>query len=174
MRGAARVAVFIDGESMQSAFIGFRIDWKRFRQREVDAFPDDVTSFRYHGVEVFRDGVSQQRKVLDWLEDHGYRVEIIDADASVPDSIRRCRNRVLVGMAVAMMRAAVNHHEIIIWSGDAALIPAVAAMQQAGAVVTVIYPRAACAEPLRRQADHFIDMVELQGLIEQLPEKVKA
>lgn len=168
-----RVAVFFDGDTLQQKQLLFRLDWAKVPSSPINGEPNDVITLTYSIIETFRDGQSSMRRLLDYLDAHGFRMIIHDADVADDGSIRRARNCMLVALTAAMMTAARTAHEVVLWSGDSALMPAVAAMQAAGIRVTVVYPDKGCASALRRQADRFIDLTACRPDLE-LVSKVPA
>lgn len=173
---AGRVSVFFDGDQLAPDRIGFRINWKRMRQHLVGIYAGRVMTLHYHGIEIIdMAGEAPARKTHDWLETNGYRVDVVEAEVTRDNSIRVARNGVLVGIAVDMMRAQRGGvGEIVLMSGDSALLPVVQQVISDGAKVTLIYPRDRCSSRLRRLADEFEEIEQIRTLICEGPKDVAA
>lgn len=171
-----RTRVFIDGQWLHrvSGNLGFDTDFKRVRALYLPT-ASDTFAIEYFTIEAVRsDGESGMRKLLDWLELNGYRVNSLKVELSERDSIRENRSELMVWMALKIASAA-NHgtERIVIWSADRAMARAVQAAQAAGAEVLVVADLANCSTILRRAADTFVDLTTLRADIEQ-PIKIPA
>jgi uncharacterized LabA/DUF88 family protein len=105
---------------------------------------------------------------MDWLAYNGYTVvtkltkEYIDATGR-----RNAKGKVSVKLAVDVMDLAEHVDEIVLFSGDGDFRSLVEAVQRRGVRVTVVstiscHP-AMIADELRRQADVFVDLVDLRA-----------
>lgn len=170
MRAAARVAHIIDGDSLSMNRVGFNVDWRRLHKYACAAHPLDVTTLNFNGVEYFKeDGNSQNRRLLDYLSMNGFRVKSSPANLAAEGAVQRARLHVMVGLTIDMLLAANSGmQEVIVWSGDGAMVPAVEAAQKLGASVTVIAVDAYCSNALKIEADNFIDLGTLRGSIERV------
>ena len=162
-----RVALFIDGANLYSAAraLGFDIDYRRllkvFREkgRMVRAY--------YYTALVEDQEYSPIRPLIDWLDYNGYTVvtkatkEFIDASGR-----RKVKGNMDIELAVDAMELAEHVDQIVLFSGDGDFRSLVEAVQRRGVRVTVISTIASqppmIADELRRQADVFTDLVELQ------------
>ena len=113
------------------------------------------------------------RPLVDWLDYNGYSVvtkpmkEFTDASGR-----KKFKANMDVELAVDAMRMANGLDHIIIFSGDADLRSLVAALQELGKRVTVVSTLETdppmIADELRRQADHFIDLDDLEPEINRV------
>lgn len=112
--------------------------------------------------------------MVDWLDYNGYTVvtkatkEFIDASGR-----RKVKGNMDIELAVDAMELAGQIDEMILFSGDGDFRPLVAAMQRRGVHVAVVSTIATqppmIADELRRQADVFIDLAELQARVGRDP-----
>ncbi len=173
---SGRVSVFFDGDMLAGDRLGYRLDWKRTRQHVLSLFPDRVLTLHYHGIEhIQADDSAPSRKLHDFLETNGFRVDVVEAELARDGSVTSARANVLVGLAVDMMRAwRGGSREIVLLSGDSALLPAVQQVISDGAKVTVVYPQDRCSNRIRRLADEFMDLGQWQGDICQQSARARA
>ena len=117
---------------------------------------------------------SSIRPLIDWLDYNGYTVvtkatkEFIDASGR-----RKVKGSMDIELAVDAMELAAHIDQMILFSGDGDFRSLVAAVQRRGVRVTVVSTIATqppmIADDLRRQADAFIDLRELQPKIGRDP-----
>lgn len=114
------------------------------------------------------------RPVVDWLDCNGYTVvtkttkEFIDAGGR-----RKVKGNMDTELAVDAMEIANHVDQIVLFSGDGDFRSVVKAVQRRGVRVTVISTISShppmLADELRRQADVFTDLVELQSKLGRDP-----
>jgi uncharacterized LabA/DUF88 family protein len=112
--------------------------------------------------------------LIDWLGYNGYTVvtkatkEFIDASGR-----RKVKGNLDVELAVDAMELAYHANEIVLFSGNGGFRSLVEAVQRRGVRVTVISTISRqppmIADELRRQADVFTDLVELQSKLGRAP-----
>ena len=174
MSASDRVAMFIDGANLYATAkaLGFDIDYRRlfsdFRSRGTL-----VRAFYYTAV-IEDQEYSSIRPLIDWLDYNGYTVvtkatkEFIDASGR-----RKVKGSMDIELAVDAMELAAHIDQMILFSGDGDFRSLVAAVQRRGVRVTVVSTIATqppmIADDLRRQADAFIDLRELQPKIGREP-----
>jgi uncharacterized LabA/DUF88 family protein len=165
---ANRTALFIDGANLQSSAkaLGFDIDYKRL----LETFQSHGTLIRafFYAAVVEDQEFSSIRPLLDWLDYNGFTVvtkaakEFIDANGH-----RKVKGNMDVELAVSAMELARHVDQIVLFSGDGNFRSLVEAMQRRGVRVTVVSTILSqppmIADELRRQADVFTDLVELQS-----------
>jgi uncharacterized LabA/DUF88 family protein len=170
MSSSNRIALFIDGANLYATVkaLGFDIDYKRL----LSVFQNRGTLVRafYYTAIIEDQEYSSIRPLLDWLNYNGYTVvtkatkEFIDASGR-----RKMKGSMDIELAVDAMELAEHIDEIVLFSGDGDFRSLVAAVQRRGARVTVVSTIATqppmIADDLRRQADVFIDLRELQPMI---------
>ena len=165
-RDGTKLALFIDGTNTHAAAraLGFDIDYKRllteFRSRGtlVRAF--------YYTVVIEDQEFSPLRPLLDWLDYNGFTVVTKPAkEFDDGEGRRRSKRSMGVELAVNAMELAEQVDEIVLFSGDGDFRALVQAVQRQGVRVTVVSTMASqppsTADELRRQADIFIDLIEL-------------
>ena len=169
-----RVALFIDGANLYSAArsLGFDIDYRRllkvFREkgRLVRAY--------YYTALVEDQEYSPIRPLIDWLDYNGYTV-VTKATKEFVDQTgrRKVKGNMDIELAVDAMEIAGHIDHMVLFSGDGDFRSLVEAVQRRGVRVTVVSTISTqppmVADELRRQADIFQDIVELQPKIGRDP-----
>jgi uncharacterized LabA/DUF88 family protein len=169
-----KIALFIDGANLYATAktLGFDIDYKRllneFRRRGTL-----LRAFYYTAI-IEDQEHSTIRPLIDWLDYNGYTVvskptkEFIDANGR-----RKMKGNMDIELAVDAMDLAERIDEMLLFSGDGDFRSLVEAVQRRGVRVTVISTIVSqppmIADELRRQADVFIDLVELQSKLARNP-----
>jgi uncharacterized LabA/DUF88 family protein len=179
MSPSGKIAVFIDGANLYATTrtLGFDIDYKRL----LNEFQSRGTLLRalYYTAIIEDQEYSTVRPLIDWLDYNGYTVvtkgakEFVDAAGR-----RRLKGNMDIELAIDAMELAEHIDEMVLFSGDGDFRPLVAAMQRRGVRVTVISTIATqppmIADELRRQADVFTDLRELQPRISRDPSERSA
>ncbi len=165
-----RLALFIDGSNLYAAAraLGFDIDYKKLLS-EFAARGKLVRAFYYTAL-IENDDYSPIRPLVDWLDYNGYTMvttptkEYTDAGGR-----RKIKGNMDIELAVDAMELAPNIDHIVIFSGDGDFRRLVEALQRMGKRVSVVSTIASTppmiSDDLRRQADSFIDLSDLQGVI---------
>jgi len=168
-----KIALFIDGANLfaTAKTLGFDVDYSRLL-KEFENRATLVRAFYY--TTIFEDQeYSSIRPLIDWLDYNGYTVvtkpkEFIDIDGR-----RRVKGNMHIELAVDAMELSQHIEEMVLFSGDGDFRPLVEAMQRRGVQVTVVSTistqPAMIADELRRQADVFLDLRELQSRIARDP-----
>ncbi|WP_430648917.1 NYN domain-containing protein [Bradyrhizobium hipponense] len=169
-----RIALFVDGANLYATAktLGFDIDYKRL----LTEFQTRGTLLRafYYTATIEDQEYSSIRPLIDWLDYNGYTVvtkptkEFIDAGGR-----RKVKGNMDIELAVNAMELAAHIDEMVLFSGDGDFRPLVEAVQRRGVRVTVVSTIATqppmIADELRRQADVFTDLIELQAKIGRNP-----
>lgn len=169
-----RVALFIDGANLYatSKSLGFDIDYKRllayFRQK------CHLVRALYYTALAEDQEYSSIRPLIDWLDYNGYTMvtkptkEFTDATGR-----RKIKGNMDIELAVDAMRLSDNLDHIVLFSGDGDFRPLVHALQQRGkrvSVVSTLHTQPPMvSDDLRRQADQFIDLSDLEPIIGRDP-----
>jgi uncharacterized LabA/DUF88 family protein len=117
---------------------------------------------------------SSIRPLIDWLDYNGYTV-VTKATKEFVDQTgrRKVKGNMDIELAVDAMELAGTIDHMVLFSGDGDFRSLVEAMQRKGVRVTVVSTVSTqppmVADELRRQADVFLDIVELQGKIGRDP-----
>jgi len=170
MSSSNRIALFIDGPNIHATTraLGFEIDFKRLLA-EFQSRGTLVRAF-YYTATIEDQEYSAVRPLIDWLDYNGYTVvtkatkEFVDASGR-----RKIKGNMDIELAVDAMELAEHIDQLVLLSGDGNFRSLVAAVQRRGVRVTVVSTIATqppmVADDLRRQADDFIDLRELQAMI---------
>ena len=171
-----RLALFIDGANLYATAksLEFDIDFKRllefFRQK------GQLVRALYYTALTDEQEFSSIRPLVDWLEYNGFSMVTKPAKEFVDASGRRkIKGNMDIELAVDAMRLSDSLDHIVIFSGDGDFRSLVEALQQKGKRVSVISSLKTqppmVADELRRQADQFIDLADLE---EQVGRTVRA
>ncbi len=165
---ANRTALYIDGVNLYSTAkaLDFDIDYKRLL-KEFQSRGTLVRAYYYTAV-IEDQEFSSVRPLLDWLDYNGFTVvtkptkEFMDANG-----LRKVKGNMDIELAVNAMELADHVDHIVLFSGDGNFRSLVEAVQRRGVRVTVVSTISSqppmIADELRRQADVFIDLTELQS-----------
>ncbi len=168
----SKIALFIDGPNLYATAktLGFDIDYKRML-KEFQSRGALLRAFYYTAV-IEDQEFSSIRPLIDWLDYNGYTVvtkatkEFIDASGR-----RKVKGNMDVELAVDAMELAGHIDQMVLFSGDGDFRSLVEAVQRRGVRVTVISTISSqppmIADELRRQADVFIDLVELRSKVDR-------
>ena len=169
-----KIALFIDGANLYATAksLGFDIDYKRLL-REFQSRGYLVRAFYYTAV-IEDQEYSSIRPLIDWLDYNGYTVvtkptkEFVDASGR-----RKIKGNMDIELAVHVMEMVEWIDHLVLFSGDGDFRSLVEAVQRKGRKVSVISTLSTqppmIADELRRQADHFIDLVSLQSKVGRDP-----
>src|SRR5882672_9067324 len=169
-----KIALFIDGANLYATAkaLGFDIDYKRLL-REFQSRGYLLRAFYYTAV-IEDQEYSSIRPLIDWLDYNGYTVVTKATKEFVDQSGRRkIKGNMDIELAVNAMEIAPHVDHIVLFSGDGDFRSLVKAIQRKGVRVTVVSTISTqppmVADELRRQADIFQDIVELQSKIGRDP-----
>src|SRR6187431_418081 len=169
-----KIALFIDGVNLYATAktLGFDIDYKRLL-REFQSRGTVLRAYYYTAV-IEDQEYTSIRPLIDWLDYNGYTVvtkatkEFIDASGR-----RKVKGNIDIELAVDTMELADRVDQIVLFAGHGDFRSLVEAVQRRGVRVTVVSTISSqppmVADELRRRADVFIDLVELQPKIGRDP-----
>lgn len=170
--GEEKLAVFIDGANLYAAAksLDFDIDYKRLlnwisdQSRLVRAF--------YYTALMEDQEYSPIRPLIDWLDYNGYTMVTKPAKEFTDHMGRRkVKGNMDIELAIDMMELADHVDHIILFSGDGDFRRLVESVQRKGVRVSVVSTIRTSppmvADELRRQADHFIDLMDMVRHIER-------
>ena len=169
-----RVALFIDGSNLYATArsLGFDIDYKKllghFRERSR------LLRAIYYTALLDDAEYSPIRPLIDWLDYNGYTV-VTKPAKEFTDALgrRKVKGNMDIELAVDVMRLCDSLDHIVLFSGDGDFRSLVEAVQARGRRVTVVSTLATrppmVADDLRRQADQFIDIMDLKPEIGRDP-----
>jgi uncharacterized LabA/DUF88 family protein len=175
----SRIALFIDGYNLQATArtLGFDIDYRRLL-KEFGGRGTLLRAFFY--ISIIEDQEhSSIRPLIDWLDYNGFTV-VTKAAREFTDATgrRKVKGNMDIELAIDAMELAGRVDEIVLFSGDGDFRSLVEAIQRHGVRVTVVSTISSqspmIADELRRQADAFIDLAELQPRISRDPSERSA
>jgi len=169
-----RIALFIDGANLYAAAkaLSFDIDYKRL----LTLFGGKGTLVRayYYTALIDDQEYSSIRPLVDWLDYNGYTMvtkptkEFVDASGR-----RKVKGNMDIELAVDAMELADHLDHLVIFSGDGDFRSLVEALQYKGKRVTVVSTLTTnppmVADELRRQADQFVELANLDKEIGRSP-----
>jgi len=171
---ARRIALFIDGANLQAAAraIGLEIDYTKLLKEFASR--GNLVRAAYYSVIIEDQVYSSVRPLVDWLEYNGYTVVTRMVRDSFDERGRsKVKRNMHVKLAVDAMALATHIDQMVLFSGDGDFRALVEAMQRRGVHVAVVSTAASqppmVAGELRRQADAFMDLRDLQARIGRDP-----
>ena len=169
-----KIALFIDGANLYAASktLGFDIDYRKL----LKAFQKRGYLLRayYYTALVEDQEYSSIRPLIDWLDYNGYRV-ITKAAKEFTDAAgrRKVKGNMDIELTIDAMELSETVDHFVIFSGDGDFRSLVEALQRKGRKVSVVSTLstqpAMISDDLRRQADHFIDLVSLKNEVGRAP-----
>ena len=165
-----RIAIFIDGANLYATAKSLNqdIDYRRL----LRLFQNQGRLIRaYYYTALAEDQeFSSLRPLIDWLDYNSYTIvtkpikEFTDASGQ-----KKIKGNMEIELAVDAMKLADQLDHIILFSGDGDFKPLVDALQRKGkrvsVVSTLLTDPPMISDELRRQADQFIDLSNLQKYI---------
>lgn len=174
---AVRRALFIDGSNLYAAAknLGFDIDYGKLKH----FFESGSWLLRaYYYTAIAEDQeYSPVRPLADWLDYNGFTLVSKPAKEFVdPMGRRRIRGNMDVEITVDALALADRIDHMILMSGDGDFRRLIEAMQSKGVRVTVVSTIRTSppmvADEIRRQADEFLDLLDIAPEIERrMPER---
>ena len=165
-----RIALFIDGANLYSAAkaLNFDIDYRKL----LDEFKKRGILIRayYYTALVEGDDYSPIRPLVDWLDYNGFALVTKTAKEYTDSQGRkRWRGDMDIEIACDMLEIAERADHLVLFSGDGDFRRLIEAVQRKGARVTVVSTVRSSppmtSDELRRQADTFVDLADLAGVI---------
>ncbi|MDA9476931.1 labA-like protein [Bradyrhizobium sp. CCBAU 65884] len=173
MSSPSKIALFIDGANLYATAktLNFDIDYKRL----LSEFQSRGTLLRafYYTAVIEDQEYSSIRPLVDWLDYNGYSVVSKATKEFIDPAGRKVKGNMDIELAVQAMELAEHIDQMVLFSGDGDFRSLVEAVQRRGVRVTVVSSIAShppmIADELRRQADAFTDLIELQAKIGRSP-----
>ena len=167
-----RIALFIDGSNLYAAAraLGFDIDYKRLlglfssKGRLIRAF--------YYTALMEDQEYSPIRPLVDWLDYNGYTM-VTKPTKEFTDAMgrRKIKGNMDIELAIDVLEMAEHLDHVILFSGDGDFRRLVEAVQRRGLRVSVVSTIKSqppmVADELRRQADTFVELQDIQKLIQR-------
>jgi len=165
-----KTAIFIDGSNLYAAAraLGFDIDYRRL----LEVFRERTRIIRafYYTALIEDQEYSPIRPLVDWLDYNGYTM-VTKPTKEFTDSMgrKKIKGNMDIEIAVDAIQMADHLDHMVLFSGDGDFRRLIEAVQHKGLRVTVVSTVRSqppmIADELRRQADVFIDLVDLQAEI---------
>lgn len=168
-----RIGLFIDGSNLYAAAkaLNFDIDYKRLL--ELFAAKGHLIRAFYYTALIEDQEYSPIRPLIDWLDYNGYTMvtkptkEFTDAFGQ-----RKIKGNMDIELAIDVMEMAEHLDHVVLFSGDGDFRRLVEAIQRRGVRVTIVSTIRSkppmVADELRRQADNFVELLDLQPSIQRI------
>jgi uncharacterized LabA/DUF88 family protein len=162
-----KIALFIDGANLYatSKSLGFDMDYRKllkyFQKRGY------LLRAYYYTAIIEDQEFSSIRPLIDWLDYNGYKV-VTKPAKEFTDAMgrRKIKGNMDIELAIDAMELVDVVDHFVLFSGDGDFRVLVEALQRRGKKVSVISTVTSqppmISDDLRRQADHFIDLVTLR------------
>jgi len=167
-----RVALFIDGSNLYAAArsLGFDIDYKRL----LEKFSENgrVVRAYYYTALIEDQEYSPIRPLVDWLDYNGYTM-VTKPTKEFTDTAgrRKIKGNMDIELAVDVIDLSDHLDHVFLFSGDGDFRRLVEYVQAKGVRVTVVSTMKSqppmIADELRRQADAYIELRDLQQAVER-------
>lgn len=165
-----RLALFIDGANLYATArsLDMEIDYKSLRShfsqqgRLVRAF--------YYTAILEDQEYSPLRPLIDWLDYNGFTLVTKPVKEFTDEHGRRkIKGNMDIEIAVDMLNISEALDHVVLFSGDGDFRRLLEAIQRRGVRATVVSSNktqpSMIADELRRQADQFVDLEDLRGII---------
>ncbi|WP_233061513.1 LabA-like NYN domain-containing protein [Parvularcula mediterranea] len=167
-----KTAVFIDGANLYKTAktLGFDIDYRNLLAR-LKRETRLVRAHYYTAMQEDKDAdYSPLRPLVDWLDYNGFTMVTKPAREFVgQDGRKRYRGNTDIELAVDMVLMAPKLDCLVLFTGNGDFRHAVKRVQEQGCrvvcVSTVKSQPPMASDDIRRQADEFIDLTDLEGVI---------
>ena len=167
-----KCAIFIDGANLYKTArtLGFDIDYKTLLSK-TRSESRLIRAYYYTAMQEDRDqDYSPLRPLVDWLDYNGYTmVTKLAREFTDSQGKKRFKGSTDIELAVDLMTLSDTLDAAVIFTGNGDFRYAIEAVQAKGAKVilvsTVKTSPPMAGDDIRRQADHFIDLVDIQNVI---------
>jgi len=169
-----KISLFIDGDNIYatSKKLGFDIDYRKL----LKAFQKRCYLLRayYYTALVEDQEHSSIHPLIDWLDYNGYRVITKAAkEFTRANGRRKVKGNMDIELTIDAMELSDTVDHFVIFSGNGDFRSLVEALQRKGRKVSVVSTLstqpAMISDELRRQADHFIDLISLKNEVGRAP-----
>ncbi|MBT8473020.1 MAG: NYN domain-containing protein [Marinicaulis sp.] len=172
LRSAEKAAIFIDGANLYKAArnLGFDIDYKNLLRKAQDGCQLIRASY-YTAIHEDRDqDYSPLRPLVDWLDYNGYTMVTKQTrEFTDQQGRKRFKGSTDIELVVDMLTLSDHLDHLILFSGNGDFRRVIEAIQAKGvrvtAVSTVKSSPSMASDELRRQADAFVDIVDIEDEI---------
>lgn len=167
-----RTAIFIDGSNFYATLktLNIKVDYIKF----LDYFKKKYSLVRalYYTAIPSGEEYNPIKPLVDFLDYNGFCVvtKMIKEFTDPVTGAKKFKGNIDIDLAVGMLELAENIDHVILVSGDGDFTSALEAVQRKGVKVTVLSTissnKPMLSDDLRRQADDFIDIVDIRQFIE--------
>lgn len=173
-----RTALFIDGPNLYvtGKVLSIDIDFKRL----LTHFSDGLVRAYYYTAVLDDEAYVSIRPLIDWLEYNGYSLVQKPAKQFTDAATGRVKTKGNMDIEITVDALDLSGHidHAVFFTGDGDFKSLILAMQRRGVRCTVVSSIRTqppmCADELRRVADTFIDLHDLQQHIEKTEERVRS
>ena len=172
LRATEKTALFIDGANLYTAArsLGFDIDYKSLLEKAQTGC-QLLRAYYYTAIQEDKtQDYSPLRPLVDWLDYNGYTmVTKITREFTDAQGRKRYKGSTDVELVVDMMTLSDKLDHLVLFSGNGDFRRVVEAIQAKGVRVSIVStvksspPMA--SDDLRRQADSFIDLADLENVV---------
>ena len=165
-------ALFIDGINLHFAAkkLGFGVDFKRLLS-EFQTNGDLLRAYYYTLVWSEQGDFQSIIPLTDWLDYNGYTVRMKLAKVAGVNKSFQASLNISMELLIDALEISSYVDHVFIFSGDSDLRAAVEAIQRRGVIVSIVSSVRTqppiCADELRRQADHFVELETLRQEIQR-------
>ncbi len=169
MRESEKTALFIDGANLYKAAraLGFDMDYKSLLAKARSA-SKLLRAYYFTAIQEDKEqDYSPLRPLVDWLDYNGYTM-VTKTAREFTDAMgkKRFKGSTDIELVVEMLNLAPKLDHVVVFTGNGDFKCAIEAVQAMGVRVTIVstiksQPPMASDE-LRRQADRFFDLAELE------------
>lgn len=169
LRESEKAALFIDGANLYKAAraLGFDMDYKSLLAKARNSC-QLVRAYYYTAIQEDKDqDYSPLRPLVDWLDYNGYTM-VTKTAREFTDAMgkKRFKGSTDIELAVDMLSLAPKLDHIVLFSGNGDFKRAIEAVQAQAVRVTIVSTIKSqppmVSDDLRRQADRFFDLAELE------------
>lgn len=169
LRDNEKTALFIDGANLYKAAraLGFDMDYKSLLAKARSSC-QLIRAYYYTAMQEDKEqDYSPLRPLVDWLDYNGYTM-VTKTAREFTDAMgkKRFRGSIDIELAVDMMSLAPKLDHVVLFTGNGDFRRAIEAVQAQAVRVTVISTIKTqppmVSDELRRQADRFFDLAELE------------
>ncbi len=165
-----RLGLFIDGSNLHASLkaINLDIDYKLLKKEFMRR--GKLLRAYYYTALLEDDENSPLRPLVDWLSYNGFTL-VTKPAKEYRDSLgkRKVKGNMDIELAVDAMELAPHLDHIVIFSGDGDFCSLVESIQRQGVRVSIVSTThsqpSMISDDLRRQADNFIELEDLRGII---------
>ena len=165
-----RLGLFIDGSNLHASLkaINLDIDYKLLKKEFMRR--GKLLRAYYYTAVLEDDENSPLRPLVDWLSYNGFTL-VTKPAKEYRDSLgkRKVKGNMDIELAVDAMELAPHLDHIVIFSGDGDFCSLVESIQRQGVRVSIVSTThsqpSMISDDLRRQADNFIELEDLRGII---------